>query len=119
MNFDDAIKAHSDWKLKLSVYINKPDGSLKAADAELDNKCALGQWICGEGSKYSTAQEYAVLKAEHTKFHKCAGAVIRKADSGQKVAEEVALGSNSEFAAASSAVVMAIMKMKTKVANNV
>ena len=115
MNFDDAIKAHSDWKMKLSIYLNKPDGSLKAADAEVDNKCALGQWIYGEGTKYHSAPEYSVLKTEHAKFHKCAGAVIRKADSGQKVAEEVAIGGKSEFATASSAVVSAIFKMKTKV----
>lgn len=115
MNFDEAIKAHSDWKLKLSTYLNKPDGSLKAGEAELDNKCALGQWIHGEGGKYSTQPEYSTLKTEHAHFHKCAGSVIRKADSGQKVAEEVALGSKSEFAAASSAVVMAIMKMKAKI----
>lgn len=115
MNFDDSIRAHSDWKMKLSVYVSKPDGSLKAVEAEQDNKCALGQWIYGEGMKYSAEPEFSTLKAEHTKFHKCAAAVIRKADSGQKVSEEIAIGGKSEFASASSAVVSAIMKMKSKV----
>ena len=115
MNFDDAIKAHSDWKMKLSLYVNKPDGSLKAADAEQDNKCALGQWIYGEGATHSTKPEFTILKTEHNKFHKCAGAVIRKADSGQKVSEEIAIGGKSEFASASSSVVTAIMKMKTAI----
>lgn len=30
MDFDGAIKAHSDWKMKLSTYLRKPDGSFFA-----------------------------------------------------------------------------------------
>ena len=59
--------------------------------------------------------EYATLKSEHARFHKEAGEVIKKADSGKSVAEEVALGAKSGFATASSNVVMAIMTMKKKV----
>ena len=114
MNFDDAIRAHSAWKMKLSAYISKPDGSLKVVDIEPDNKCALGQWIYGEGAKFNTIPEYGTLKTEHTKFHKCAASVVKKADSGQNVTEEIALGAKSDFAQASSAVVGAIMKMKSK-----
>lgn len=114
MDFDAAIKAHSDWKFKLSTYIKKPDGSLKADEVCLDNKCPLGQWIYGEGAKHSAIPEYATLKSEHAKFHKCAAEVIKKADSGQNASEEVALGSKSEFASASSNVVSAIMKIKAK-----
>ena len=117
MNFDDAIKAHSAWKMKLSTYIAKPDGSLKVVEIEPDNKCALGQWIYGEGAKHSALPEYGTLKSEHTKFHKCAAAVVKKADAGQNVTEEVTLGGKSEFAQASSAVVSAIMKMKSKTAS--
>lgn len=114
MDFDAAIKAHSDWKMKLSTYLRKPDGSLKVAEVCLDNKCPLGQWIHGEGSKWSTLPEYSLLKTEHAKFHKCAGDIIKKADSGENTSEDIALGSKSEFATASTNVVLAIMKMKTK-----
>lgn len=114
MDFNEAIKAHTAWKMKLSVYLQKPDGSLKIMDVEPDNKCALGQWIYGEGLKYNTMPEYGILKTEHTKFHKCAAGVIKKADAGQNVSEEVALGASSEFAQTSSSVVSAIMKMKAK-----
>ena len=117
MDFNDAIKAHSSWKMKLSAYIRKPDGSLKVVDVEPDNKCELGKWIYGEGAKHSTMLEYGTLKTEHAKFHKCAAAVVKKADSGQNVSEEVALGGSSDFSQASSAVVSAIMKMKAKAAS--
>lgn len=53
MNFDQAIAAHGAWKQKLSDYLVKRDGSLKALDVSLDNKCPLGQWIHGEGAQYS------------------------------------------------------------------
>jgi methyl-accepting chemotaxis protein len=114
MNFDDAIKAHADWKTKLRQYLQHPDHSLKSAEVGVDSKCALGQWIYGEGKKYSSLPEFSKLKSEHQRFHKAAGAVITKADSGVNQAEEVALGSKSEYSAASSSVVSAIMAMKAK-----
>lgn len=114
MDFDEAIKAHSAWKMKLSAYLAKPDGSLKAQDIEVDHKCALGQWIYGEGSKHSAHAEYSTLKTEHSKFHKAAAAVVRKADSGGSVSEEIAIGAKSEFGATSNAVVSAIMVMRRK-----
>jgi len=114
MDFDEAIKAHSGWKMKLAAYLAKPDGSLKAATVEPDNNCALGKWIYAEGARLSAQPEFITLKAEHARFHKCAAAVIRKADTGQKVAEEIAVGANSDFGKASSAVVFALMTMKRK-----
>lgn len=74
----------------------------------------MGQWIHGEDAKWSTLTEYSVLKTEHAKFHKCAREVIKKADLGENTTEDVALGAKSEFATASTNVVMAIMKMKSK-----
>lgn len=52
--------------------------------------------------------------SSHARFHKAAGDVVNKANAGQKVTEEIALGSKSEFAAASGDVVKALMAMKTK-----
>ena len=112
MNFDEAIRSHTTWKVKLSMYLAKPDGSVKAADIEVDHKCDLGKWIHGEGSVHKHLPEFTVLKDEHARFHKAAAAVVRKADSGAKVTEEVMLGANSEFNNASTKVVSAIMSMR-------
>ena len=112
MDFDQAIAAHSAWKSKLRDYLSKRDGSLKPAEVSVDNKCVLGQWIYSEAVRYSKIPEYATLKSEHARFHKAAAEVVRKADSGQSVTEEIALGSKSEFSKASSAVIMAIIAMK-------
>ena len=114
MNFDDAIMSHSEWKMKLTKYIKHPDHSLKSAEVAGDAKCALGQWINGEGKKFAAIPEFSKLKNEHQHFHKAAAAVIAKADSGQDQSAEVALGAKSEYAAASAAVVSALMAMKAK-----
>jgi hypothetical protein len=114
MDFDGAVRAHSEWKSKLKDYLEKPDGSLKTDVVGADNKCALGQWIYGEGAKYSALTEYSSLKTEHAKFHKACCDVVKKADAGQSTSADTQLGSSSEFATASSAVVMAIMQMKMK-----
>jgi nitric oxide synthase oxygenase domain/subunit len=114
MNFDDAIRAHAAWKMKLSRYVQQPNGSLKPSDIEVDNRCALGQWIHGEGAKFARIPEYATLKSEHARFHRAAADIVRKADLGHNVSDALALGSNSAFGASSSAVVSAIIALKRK-----
>lgn len=115
MDFNEAIAAHSAWKTKLKTYLKNPDRSLKAADIEVDNKCVLGQWIYGEGKKWSSTAGYSELKTEHAKFHKAAADIVRRADSGQSVCEEVTIGAASDFGTASAAVVRHIVRMREKV----
>lgn len=115
MNFDEAIKAHSDWKIKLTQYLKKPDGSLKAETIAPDNLCALGKWIHGEGQKFAQFPEFKELQSIHAEFHKAAADVVRRADSGQQVSAEVTLGAKSKYGEVSSKVVSLIMKMKLKV----
>lgn len=112
MNFDEAVQAHSSWKLKLATYLRKPDGSLKSSEIRPDNRCKLGQWLHGEGRKLSAHADYKKLVAEHARFHQCAAMVVDKANSGQNVTEDVALGARSDFASASSNVVNLILSLK-------
>ncbi len=113
MNFDDAIRAHSSWKMKLASYLRKPDGSLKASEIQLDNKCELGRWIHGEGIRHANLPQFATLKTEHAAFHQAAAEVVRHADSGKDTAEETALGGKSAFSKASHSVIAALLEMKT------
>jgi methyl-accepting chemotaxis protein len=112
MNFDEALTAHTNWKMKLSSYLRKPDGTLHPQEIEPDNKCDLGKWIVGEGAKFSALPTFRSLKAEHARFHKAAADIVRRADSGAKIADEMALGADSEFGHASRGVVQAIMSMR-------
>jgi methyl-accepting chemotaxis protein len=114
MNLEDAVIAHSEWKRTLTSYISKPDHSLKVSEVAADDKCKLGQWIAGEGRKYASLPEFAKLRAEHTRFHRAAADVVRRAVAGQPVSSEVAVGAGSEFGKASAGIVLAIMDMKKK-----
>jgi hypothetical protein len=42
MNFDDAIVAHSSWKNKLKLYLEKKDGSLNPAEIQTDQNARWG-----------------------------------------------------------------------------
>jgi methyl-accepting chemotaxis protein len=100
--------------MRLASYLKKPDQSLQPTEIALDTKCDLGTWLVGEGMRFSSRQEFAKLKAEHARFHKATAKVVRRANTGGVVTQELLLGSKSEFVAASTAVVQALMTMKSK-----
>ncbi len=112
MDFEQAKAAHFDWKAKLKTYMKTPDGSLKHSIVAQDNQCILGKWIYGEGKKYDHLPEYQELIKHHAEFHKCAAEVIKKADSGLSVTEEIAFGMKSPYNSASAAVTAAIIKIQ-------
>ena len=116
MDFDGAIEAHVNWKMKLRAYIDRKEGGLVAADVEKDNKCALGQWIYGEGAKFSTLAEFSSLKEDHGRFHKCAAEVVRTVDAGDKEKASKMIESGSDYIAVSHKVVGAIRQMRIKTA---
>jgi hypothetical protein len=119
MDFDHAIAAHGKWRVKLRAYLAEPDGSLLAPEIALDNTCDLGIWISGKGAKYSDLPEFQSLRSQHARFHKAVAEIVRKVDSGQRVAEQAALGATSEFSSATADVVSAILSLKAEVAKQV
>lgn len=115
MNFDEAVRAHAEWKLKLSNYLRKPDDSLDATKAGVDNACILGQWLYGEGQKFAQLDEYKELIKEHALFHKAVSDIIRRKNKGEDVSQDTVVAANSEFSNRSVAVVSLIMSLKKKV----
>lgn len=114
MNFDEAIKAHADWKMKLARYIQRPDKSIDAGVVGQDNQCSLGRWLHGEGARFSALPEFAQLKQEHAAFHHHAADILHRADRGDKVTEDVALGAESPYARTSIKVTQLIMSLRRK-----
>lgn len=112
MDFDEAIKAHSDWKLKLQRYLKYPDQTIDSQNLAKDNVCSLGCWIYSEGVKYRNLPEFDKLKHEHACFHTSAADIVKRKDAGENVLAEIALGSNSSFAKHSENVVSLLMIMK-------
>jgi methyl-accepting chemotaxis protein len=116
VNFDDAIQAHAAWKIKLAVYLKRPDGTINSADLGSDNRCPLGQWLHGDAKKnHSSLAEYQTLMTEHARFHRVAGRIADQANSGVRMNTEAVLGGGGEFATASLNVVKAVRNLKAKV----
>ncbi len=114
MDFDEAVALHSKWKRKLRDSLTKHSGSLRPSEVSLDDKCVLGRWIYGEGAGQSALPEYTKLKYEHARFHNAAAELLRKANAGKSVLEEMAPCANTEFSRSSAAVVMALMAIKMR-----
>jgi hypothetical protein len=112
MDCKKAIEVHVHWKSRLASYLAKPDHSVNATTLAMDNQCELGKWLSGEGRKHSSWPEFAKLVSDHARFHKAAAELVKKADAGQPVDHEVVLGSKSEYATVSNAVVSSLMRMR-------
>ena len=115
MDFDDAIAAHLRWRMTLSRYAAAPDRSLDASLVASTDRCELGRWLGGEGKQYSSVPEFTSLVSAHAIFHRAASAIVRKADSGQSVMQDIALGLQSGFGAASSEIIKTLMLLRTRV----
>lgn len=115
MNFDEAIRAHSDWKMKLKRYLANPDRSINASELAKDNVCPLGCWLHGEGKKFQNIDVFPQLLDEHKKFHQEAADIVIRKDKGENVQADIALAGNSPFATHSMNVVSLLMKMKKMV----
>lgn len=78
LNFQKWISIHSDWRRRLLEYI---DGiGSEELDENLichDNRCELGKWIHGNGSKFYGGESiFQRLQLDHAAFHRSAGKVV-------------------------------------------
>lgn len=111
-NFDDAIKAHGDWKLKLRAAIRERT-SMDAETLSCNDACALGKWLHGAArTQYGTLKAYTDCVHKHADFHREAGKVAQAISAGQYAAAEKTLEGGTPFAAASSAVGGAILGLR-------
>lgn len=113
-DFDTAISAHIDWKMKLSKYLQKPDGSLDHNKVCLDNACMLGKWIYSEGQSFSKTSPHLFesVRLSHAEFHKTAGEIIRLINSGDKARAEKMLDSKGPYIAVSEKTITLIQQLK-------
>ena len=112
MNFDDAVSAHTKWKIRLRANIDGSGEKLDPAVVARDDACDLGKWIHGEGSRYKLLPEHQALRTAHAKFHKCASDVVARNAKGQKAEAEKLMANGGDFARNSNETISAIMAMK-------
>ena len=112
MKLEDAIAAHSAWKLRLRQFVDGRGDKLESKTVARDDACALGQWLHGDGQCHAARPEFAKLLKEHAQFHKTAGDVVRAIEMGNKSRAESLLASRGPFDLSSQATVDAILGLK-------
>ena len=114
MNFDEAIVAHAEWKLKLTLYL-QGEGKFDHAIVCQDNQCKLGKWIYSDGKKYANEPAYEHLRQVHAKFHACAGSVIQAVDSKNIDDAKKMIASGNSYEEISATVINAISAVRRRV----
>jgi methyl-accepting chemotaxis protein len=112
MNLDNAIATHAQWKMKFRGAIAGKQ-LMDAATIAKDNCCEVGQWLHGEGqSSWGGRPEFVALIARHKTFHSEAGKVAAAINAKNFEIANKMIDSSTPFAAASSAVGVAILALK-------
>jgi len=111
-DFEAAIAAHRQWKVKLRQAIAKHE-QLEADTICRDDRCPLGRWIHGPGGqRWGSKPTFTELLGKHAEFHRAAGNVARKINSGDYANAERLIGSGSEFALVSTEVATLLTRAK-------
>lgn len=116
-DFTAAISAHIDWKMKLSKYLNHPDGSLDPKKVGLDNACVLGKWLYGDGLKFESANPglFQSVRNSHAEFHRTAAEIIGLINSGNQDEARRLLGPSGPYLEISKKTVDLIGKLQAEV----
>ncbi|WP_316411793.1 CZB domain-containing protein [Mesoterricola silvestris] len=112
MILEEAVAAHTRWKVRLGQFLNGgSDPGINPATAHRDNLCELGCWLHGQGAiDYGGGSDFERLKVYHREFHEEVGRVVRTYAEDPAQAMEMLDG--PRFRALSVAVVTAILKVK-------
>jgi methyl-accepting chemotaxis protein len=111
-DFDQAVEAHRQWKIKLRTAIGT-QAQLDAATIRRDDCCPLGKWLHGPGKAGCGGRPgFVELLREHAEFHTAAGEVAERINRGAYEAAEQMIGSGSRFADASNRTVSAILRVQ-------
>lgn len=115
-DFDAAIKAHIDWKMKLGKYLEKPDGSLDENKVCLDNACVLGKWLYAEGQQFKEMDQnlFEAVRGSHAHFHQIAGRIVGYINQGQVDQAAKLLAPKGEYVVVSDKTVALIRQLKNK-----
>jgi methyl-accepting chemotaxis protein len=111
-DFDAAIQAHRQWKVKLRQAIAE-HARLDADVICRDDRCPLGQWIHGPGgAQWGQRPRFVQLTDKHAEFHRVAGDVARRINAGAYTEAERLIGSGSRFAQVSGEVATLLTQAK-------
>lgn len=112
MNLTLALDRHAQWKTNLRAAIfaqNTLDDSTLAKD----NCCDLGKWLYGEGkTNLGHLNGFTEVVNKHADFHREVGKVAKVINDKKFAEAEAMLDAGTPYADASSAIGVAIMRLK-------
>jgi methyl-accepting chemotaxis protein len=92
MDWLGIIGAHVLWKKRLLALLDgTSQETLDPVAIGVDNKCALGKWIYGDGQSFSDAASYETVRTMHADFHRMAAEVVSLHHAGKKDEAEALL----------------------------
>jgi methyl-accepting chemotaxis protein len=85
MDWLGIIGTHVLWKKRLVALLDgTSQESLDPAAIGVDNKCALGKWIYGDGQSFASASTFETVRSMHAEFHRLAAQVVSLHQAGKK-----------------------------------
>ncbi|MEZ4456134.1 MAG: CZB domain-containing protein [Gemmatimonadales bacterium] len=114
MDFNAAILAHMKWKDRIRDSVNGGQ-AIDTAVVAKDDQCDLGRWLVSANAADKGLPEYSDLKQKHAHFHRTAADTINQLRAKPAEAGSL-LGNTSPYGEASSACVLAISKLRDRVA---
>ncbi|WP_432743769.1 nitrate- and nitrite sensing domain-containing protein [Methylobacter sp. G7] len=112
IDLDKALDKHSEWKVKLRTAISKRE-EMDAATISRDDCCDFGKWLHHDiKSHLAHEPSYADCVSKHAAFHIEAGRIANMINAKKFGEAEALLGNGSAFVSASTAVGVAIMRLK-------
>jgi methyl-accepting chemotaxis protein len=111
-DFDGAINAHRQWKVRLRQAIAQRQ-TLDAATLCRDDACPLGRWLHGPGgTRWGSRPNFQELLARHADFHRAAGAAAQQINAGRYDEAERLIGAGSRFSQLSTEVCTLLTRAK-------
>ncbi|MDI1276522.1 methyl-accepting chemotaxis protein [Methylobacter sp.] len=116
MDLDVALHKHAEWKVKFRTAISHNE-KLDVVTISKDNCCDFGKWLHGNTKLHlGHLESFSECISKHAAFHVEAGKVAQAINDKRHQEANTMLDTDSDFIAASSAVGVAIMRLKKDVA---
>jgi methyl-accepting chemotaxis protein len=116
IDIESAVAAHAQWKVKLRSAIASGE-TLDARSISADDCCALGKWLHGDAKRLMAGRPaFADCLGKHAVFHREAGRVAEAINAKKMDVANAMLEGGTAYAQASSAVGVALGRLKRELA---
>lgn len=113
IDFDAAIEAHVEWKMRLRILLDSGEAAIARLDEfEAADRCAFGRWLNGDGRRFAGDPVYATLDRFHGEFHFASAEVVRLAAAGLRLEAEALLA--GDYARHSVNLMSALMELRRR-----